>query len=151
MKQIIIDRQIVTQELLDILKENNIKFREIEVDTSPCPICGKEFIQRAVGTINERKFCSVSCRAKFNARVKYEFEKDNPEYKQKRKEYFKKWRKENREHFNDLVREPNRIRSSENYKKFDKLGLCVRCGKERDNTNSKTCKKCYELKRGGKR
>ena len=87
MKQIIIDRQIVTPELLEILKKNNIKFREIEVDTSLCPVCGKEFIQRAVGTVNERKFCSVSCRAKFNARVKYEFEKDNPEYKKKRKEY----------------------------------------------------------------
>ncbi len=146
MKQIIINRQVVTPKLLSILQKNDISFREIEVDTKPCPFCNKEFVTRGVGTVNERKFCSVTCRSRFNARVGYEFIKDNPEYKQKKKEYFSKWRKENREHFNDLVREPMRIKRKENYHKWDKLGLCTNCGKKRDNPNSKVCNKCYKTK-----
>lgn len=142
MRQIIINKQIVSEELVSLLKEKGITFKEIDIDTAPCPLCGKEFIMRGVGTVNERKFCSVSCRSKFNSRVEYKFKKDNPEYKQKKKEYFEKWRKENKSHFNDLLREPNRIKSRENYKKWDKLGSCVQCGKRRDNPNSKICLRC---------
>ena len=150
MKKIIIDKQVMDDlNLIKFLKENNIKFRELDtnIKTKPCPLCGKKFTLKGVGTINEKKFCSISCRTRFNAKVDYNLKKNNPEYKQKRKEYFKKWRLENREHFNDLVREPNRIKSFEKYHKFDALGLCVLCGKDRDNPKSKVCIKCYKLRK----
>lgn len=151
LKKIIeIKQQILEDEnLIDFFEENNIRFIIRQVETRYCP-CGKEFIKKGIGTINEKKFCSFGCKSRFTARLKYEFEKDNPEFKKKKKEYFEKWRKENREHFNDLLREPNRIKRKENYYKFDKLGLCVHCGRKRDNPNSKTCSKCYSIDKNGK-
>ncbi len=155
MKEIIeIKQQILeNKELVKFLKENKIRFVTKEVQTGNCPNCGKEFVLRGIGTSNEKKFCSFECRSRFNSRVYHDFkQKYSEEYRKKKKEYFEKWRKENREHFNELVREPNRIRRKELYKKWDEDGLCVLCGKERDNPNSKTCLKCSPLKeREGKR
>ena len=156
MKEIIeIKQQILeNKELVKFLEENKIRFVIKEVQTGNCINCGKEFVLRGIGTSNEKKFCSYECRTRFNARMQHEFkQKYSEEYRRKKKEYFKKWRKENREHFNDLVREPNKIRRRELYKKWDEEGLCVGCGKERDNPNSKICKSCYEKnkKRGDKR
>ena len=159
MKKVIeIKQQILEdnkKEIVEFLRKYNLRFVEKEVETDNCPNCGKEFIKRGVGRVNEKKYCSFECRSRFYARAMHNFKQENSEeYRKKKKEYFEKWRKKNREHFNDLVREPNRIRKKELYKKWDEEGLCVRCGKPRDNPNSKTCKKCYEIdykRRGGKR
>ena len=159
MKKVVeIKQQILEEnekEIIEFLEKHNLRFVEKEVETGNCINCGKEFIKRGVGTSNEKKFCSFECRTRLNSRIRHEVQqKYNEEYRKKRKEYFDKWRKENREHFNDLVREPNKIRCRELYKKWDEEGLCVMCGKPRDNPKSKTCKKCYERdykRRGSKR
>jgi hypothetical protein len=136
-----VNQQIVDSNLRDLLIKNNIRFKEVEEQVATC-VCGKEFIIKRVGLPTEKKFCSVLCRTRNYARLYHEFNKDNPEFQRKKKEYFNMWLDKNREHFNDLVREPNRIKSKINYDKFDALGLCVQCGKQRDNPNSKTCFHC---------
>ena len=149
MKEIIEIKQQVLEDknLKDFLEKNNIRFVEKTVETSVCPNCGKEFIMRGKGTKNEKKYCSFTCRSRFYARAYHKFKQEfSEEYRQKQKEYFENWRKENKEHFNNLVREPNRVRAKENYHKWDKEGLCVQCGKKRDNPNSKSCLKCRPLK-----
>ena len=150
MKRVIeIKQQLVSDEsLIKFLKENNdkIRFVEKEVEVVSCPACGKEFIKRGEGTSNEKKYCSFLCRSRFYAKAYAAFNREfSEEYRNKKKAYFEKWRKENREHFNDLVREPNRIKAKINYDKWDSAGLCTSCGSKRDNPNSKTCRRCYEV------
>lgn len=104
--------------------------------TTNCKRCNKEFKSR----IN-KKFCSMECRTRFNAYARWNLMKNNPKEKLAQKIRFDKWRKENREHFNSLLREPNRIRRLRLYKLYSEKGLCTECGKARDN-ETKRCSKC---------
>jgi hypothetical protein len=54
---------------------------------------------------------------------------------------FDKWRKKNREHFNSLVREGNKIRSKKYYVLRIQNSLCSICGKTND-TELVYCSKC---------
>jgi len=108
-----------------------------------CKLCGNSFKPRAVGTKTEKRFCNTICRKRYNSKDRYNKLKDSKSFKEKRKIYFKKWLNKNREHFNDLVREPNKINRRKKYYEFKKLGVCTSCGrkKERDIT---LCNKCAE-------
>lgn len=66
----------------------------------------------------------------------------NPEYRKKEKEKFEKWRKENRKHYNDLVRPKARIFMDKLYHDRRKKGLCVRC--ERKKIVGTRCKICAD-------
>ena len=120
----------------------------------PCKYCGKDL----PGEHMRRKFCSQRCcslwhyknNPKFhNHRIKYSEEyhkkhKDKKSYKIKKKQQFKRWLDKNREHFNDLVREPNKIRRRKNYRKWKRAGLCTICGRKRD-LDVLYCSKCRKI------
>ena len=107
-----------------------------------CQECGTKFEEKGVGTKREKKFCKALCKNRFNSREDYNKKKDKPDYKKERRRVFKNWLSRNRKHFNDLMREKNRIRKRNNYHKFDKLGLCTSCGGVRDKVTNKRCKRC---------
>jgi hypothetical protein len=132
-----------SENIMEFLKNNNLRFIVKEVETGVCPNCGKEFIKRGMGTSNEKNYCSFLCRSRCYAKIYADFNREfSEEYRNKKKAYFDKWRKENREHFNDLLREPNRIRAKKEYDEWNEKGLCTSCGKERDNPNLKSCIRC---------
>ena len=109
-----------------------------------CLRCKKEFKENRIGTSTERKFCSTVCRNRYNAKKRYDRLKDDPEYKRKKYKYWKDvWYKKNREHFNDLMREPVRLRSLRIHKERKEKGLCTECGGERD-SKFINCNKCRE-------
>jgi len=105
-----------------------------------CLKCGKE-----IGGRRDKKFCSQVCQTQFNALKHYYQHKDEPNFKAKRKVYFDKWRKENREHFNSLLREPNRQYQIKLRKKRVQEGVCLKCGKPRDDGRN-YCSKCRAKK-----
>lgn len=70
-----------------------------------CLKCENEFEIKG----NRKKFCSEKCRQRYYSLKQYNKVKDTKEYKEKRREYFRKWLDNNREHFNDLVREHNKL------------------------------------------
>lgn len=125
-----------------------------------CLYCGKKSIDR--GTNHKKKYCDNNCQqlwmyhnvSKANKRrrdyaKKYSEEhKKDPEYQIRQREYFRKWRIKNREHFNDLVRDKSRIYMKKLWNERKKLGLCTGCGKVRDDTNYKQCGECRKYKRG---
>jgi actin-related protein len=88
-----------------------------------------------------RRFCSDTCRTRHNSKKDYHKNKDSPEYKEYKRGYFKKWLDKNRTHFNEMLREPNRIRASERRIKWKEEGLCHKCGKEKIG-NYLTCLEC---------
>ena len=79
-----------------------------------------------------KKFCNAKCRSRYHANKQYNRIKDNRKYKKYRKKYFKIWRKKNRKHFNDLVREKSKIYLRKIRKERLDKGLCPKCGKKRD-------------------
>lgn len=117
-----------------------------------CEFCGKDLIGK------QRRFCNNNCQMKWRyknipevkakyseyAKKSYEKNRDNPEFKQKSKERLKAWIEKNRSHFNDLVREPNRLRSIKRREELKIKGLCTTCAGVRDIAGKLTCKKCYE-------
>lgn len=106
-----------------------------------CKGCKKESFK----TNRIKLFCSEQCRANANSKKRYhKVLKNDPEYKRKRKIYFRNWLENNRQHFNELMREPNRKRNHERYYYFDKKNLCVNCGKKRDVENRKKCFDCMQ-------
>jgi hypothetical protein len=112
--------------------------------------CKKEFEAKR----KDKKYCSQKCRANTNSIKYYGTHKHIPEFKEKLKTTFNKWRLEHKEHFNDLVRETNRLLRAKRYKERKELKTCVRCGKEIklfsfDNTPHSMCIKCRiaELKK----
>ena len=88
-----------------------------------------------------RIFCSDRCRTRFNAKKDYQENKDKPKYKEYKQIYFKKWLDKNRTHFNDLLRNSNRIRASNKRVLWAKEELCNRCGGVRD-SGFKSCSEC---------
>lgn len=108
--------------------------------------CNNHFVPKGVGTSREKKFCSTRCQVLFNSNKRYQRLKDDPEYKKKAKETFNKWRKKNREHFNDLVREPARIFMNKRYHIRKSKRLCVYCGEVKARSDKVTCQKCGEAR-----
>lgn len=90
----------------------------------------------------KKRFCSDKCRTRHNSLKDYYKIRDTPKYKEYKKDYFKKWLDKNRLHFNDLLREPNRIRVNKKRAFWKKEGLCSRCGKVFYNNNLKSCADC---------
>lgn len=116
---------------------------------SICLRCGK--ILEPLGgkdkTNPSRKFCDVTCRTKYNSKLYYEKNKNKQEYLKKKREYLRKWVNENRKHFNELVREKNRVFQKKQVEERKLKGLCLRCGKKRENKKFKTCSACRKKKR----
>jgi len=114
-----------------------------------CAHCNKELAR-------DVKYCSTKCaqnwiyhnsphykeRVKRNARERYNRLKDDLEFKSQRKASFDKWRKKNREHFNDLCREPNRLRSIERIKERKEQGVCIKCAGRLQVKEGVTCDVC---------
>lgn len=120
-----------------------------QVQKRKCKYCGKIVLQG--------NFCCALCYGKwhykhdkkFNARRRaeskkqYHAQKEDPEYKKKRLIYFRKWRAKNREHFNDLCRERNRMNQTKRYWQRKRTGKCVSCGKKRYK-GKMICKRCFD-------
>ena len=128
--------------------------------SSKCKLCGNKFIAKKSG-FYEKRFCSEICRTRYNSKVYYDQFKDTIEYKKKNYNRLKKWIKHNRKHFTDLCRVNAKVYRKKKYAINDKLGLCVMCGKERDNPRkrmmpgiklgfTKACIKCTQLKEKSK-
>lgn len=113
-----------------------------------CKECGKEIPKKAY---KNKMFCNLTCRTRFNSRNYYSSMKDDLNYKDKKKKYFKKWYKNNYEHFKDLVRVPNKLRARERVKERLKKGLCIYCGKQKpqikNNRTLRGCERCVNLHR----
>jgi hypothetical protein len=126
--------------------------------TISCKHCGKkiEYEQRAGG--RPREFCGTNCcsnwqyhnNPKANARVKaytharYQKIKNTPEYKAQRKACFNRWLAKNRARFNELMREPNRLRNRAMRIIAKKNGMCPRCFKRKKLKNMAICKICKD-------
>ena len=82
--------------------EQNEKDISIDVQPKICknPSCTNPIIGREAGS----RYCSKGCQVRYNSLKRYNKIKDTEEYKAKRKKYFNKWRSENKEHFNMLMR-----------------------------------------------
>ena len=109
------------------------------IDMVDCLYCGKKF---KIKYDKLRKYCGPTCCSRHHARIKYTEKKDDPEYKRKNQEYFKKWLEKNRVHFNDLMREPNKLRARANRIYRTKNNLCRVCGSKLINDSHKNCDKC---------
>lgn len=119
-----------------------------------CLYCGKKLKDK------RRKFCNTNHQQNWryhnikkyrrrklrNARNYYYKNKDNPEFKRKQRLRFEKWIGENREHYNDLIRPLAREYQRRKYYERKRKGLCVNCGKPRDNTTL-SCNKCRKQKK----
>jgi hypothetical protein len=102
-----------------------------------CLNCSAEFDTRG-----GKLFCCETCRLRFNARKAYHKNKDNPEYKIKRRAYFKRWIKKNKEKYNESVREANKKYQVKLRKYRKENNLCVYCGKSKE-LNKSLCLDCY--------
>ncbi|MEM4270827.1 MAG: hypothetical protein QXO70_01885 [Candidatus Pacearchaeota archaeon] len=105
-----------------------------------CPNC-KVFFQTEK---TNKIFCSMTCRTRFNAKLRYTRLKDDPQYKRKSKEYFKVWLEKNRAHFNELVREPNRLYQQKKRQELMAKGLCLRCGRNKPDEGYVNCNNCKQ-------
>ncbi len=109
-----------------------------------CPHCKKvlEIREGAKRLNTKRKFCNETCRTRFNGRVRYNKYKDEDWYKEKQNKSFNRLLSKNREHFNDLVREPNRLYQKKKTKEARKKGFCTNCFKKPARENRVFCEEC---------
>lgn len=113
---------------------------------SKCLNCSVEFEPYNTGKLNEKKFCSETCRVRFNAVKSYYKHKDEPDYKLKKRNYFREWIKKNKEKYNASVREANK-RHQIKVRAFRKENnLCVYCRKPKE-LNKSLCDKCMSKRR----
>lgn len=68
-----------------------------------CLHCG----ETVVGN-RKKKFCDIKCRTRYFSLVRYNRVKDDPAYKEYRKQYYRKWVDKNRVRFNIQMREVSR-------------------------------------------
>jgi len=94
-----------------------------------------------------KRFCSTLCQAREQAHKFYQKNKEKKWYKDRQRKSFKNWRILHREHFNDLVRNKNRLYQRKIRSTWKKLGLCPSCGGLRD-SKWKSCSKCRRKKYG---
>ena len=102
-----------------------------------CKKCGKEF----KSSRKNKKYCSGTCQKGYNSSKRYYKIRNTKKFKEARKKYFKKWIKKNRAHFNELLREPNKLRQRKlrDYRRKNKL--CLYCENKRTKGYS-SCEKC---------
>lgn len=104
--------------------------------------CKNKFKPRGI-----KKFCSHTCGTRFNARLRYNKLKNNPEFKAKQKIKWKNWINNNRAHYNDLCREPSRKYAARIRKERKAKGLCPKCGGKIDEVRWKCCSACRKKER----
>ena len=110
-----------------------------------CLRCGAEFCKGTNKNGIAKRFCSISCRIRYNSYNQYLKLKDNPEYKKEKYMNLKLWIENNREHFNDLCRERSRIHQSKTRAERIAKKLCTICATPLDN-NKRCCSKCAKKK-----
>ena len=97
-----------------IAKGRSMKYcsKACQIKGIPKPMrdCVCSYCQKPFTTSRNKKFCSRACQTRFHANKSYNKRKDTPEYREKRRIYFQKWLSNNRAHFNEIMREPNRLR-----------------------------------------
>lgn len=99
-----------------------------------CKQCGKEFeIYKRI----DRQFCSNRCRNTFHALKYYYNHRNDPNFKEKRKQIYYTWKSKNIERTRELALNSQKKR----YKRLKKAKLCVRCGKQQTN-NKVECLEC---------
>ena len=103
-----------------------------------CEFCSKEIIT----TDARKRFCDRSCNARYHSKLTYEKNKNNPEFRKNNYNRLTKWIDENREHFNQTMREPNRLRAIERRKHQAENNLCRICGKKLEDIEYKSCEIC---------
>lgn len=111
----------------------------LAISIERCLFCDKEI---DISKSKLKKFCSPRCRTNFNSFRDYHKNKDKPEFKEDARKRFKIWLNKNRAHFNNLLREKNRIRNGRNRDSWRAAGLCARCGKTREDEGKKSCRAC---------
>ena len=78
---------------------------EEQAKLNQCRYCGKEIIIDSSKKKGQpRKYCDIICRTRFNAKSNYQKNKNNPEYKLKRRQQFQIWVVKNRVRFNEMMR-----------------------------------------------
>jgi len=113
------------------------------VKTGKCLGCGNKFVDLRNGNVIKKRFCSEKCRTRYNANLAYQKIKNDPKYKKYAKKKFKNWLKNNKEHFNDLVREKNKLHQRKIRKEREEKKLCRKCGKiSVKNTKYHNCEEC---------
>lgn len=108
-----------------------------------CPYCKKEFYSQRGNKI----YCSWECQYRNCSKIRYHKYKNNLDFKIMNRNNFNNWLKTHREHFNELMREPNRIRQARLYKERKERCVCIRCGGVRDVMGKLKCLKCLNLNR----
>jgi hypothetical protein len=102
----------------------------------------KGCIRKFIPVSKKQLFHSHKCNTRYHSLKRYYRLRENPEFKKKRKNNFRKWINKNRNHFNDLCRERNKINQRRLRKERIKKGLCYCCGGEREDKAYKSCEKC---------
>jgi len=111
-----------------------------------CPYCNKFLKKKGINNEHfiQRKFCNSTCCTRYHSKKTYNRIKDTKEYKKERKKYLRKWRKKNRQHFNDLCREKSKIYARKRHQERKNKGQCINCGNKRD-SKWLTCSKCRKI------
>ena len=79
-----------------------IESETTQINEGVCAKCNKPL--SALKYRKNRKFCSALCRTRFFALKRYYDIKSSDEYKEKRRAYEKKWRENNRDKWNERMR-----------------------------------------------
>lgn len=122
-----------------------------------CDYCGKAFIRKG-----RQKFCDDKCKHKYLYKNNPEYKrkkklysmrtyirkKDNPEYKRDKKLYFDYYRRKNRVKWNAQMSIISWEYQKRRRIKRNKEGLCLGCGKKRDD-NYLNCSDCRLKKNYG--
>lgn len=104
----------------------------------------------------QRRFCCDGCSHKWryhniprerrrvlrNTKRSYDRRKNNPEFKRRQRETTKRWQRENKERYNQMIY--GYIRKKQDYRIKNKL--CIHCGKKLRIKNFKSCSKCRRKK-----
>ncbi|MEK6879978.1 MAG: hypothetical protein AABY22_10240 [Nanoarchaeota archaeon] len=122
-----------------------------------CKYCKKVLEDKSKD--GRKKFCNPTCNAlwryhnipsvnkkkKQYAKAQGKLRRKDPKYCKQQKIRFDKWRKENREHFNALIRNAPSYKKmiktqTAKRKQFRKEGVCGKCGKVKSETFY--CRRC---------
>lgn len=113
-----------------------------------CLRCGKKLPKKkGITPGRKRKFCNDTCQTRYNATKRYYRLRNNPKFKKKCKKNFDRWRKDNREHFNELMREPSKIRERKETVLWRRRGLCTKCGRKKEDERFMRCRECRRKQR----
>ena len=105
-----------------------------------CLNCNKIFEGRI-------KYCSDKCKDRFLFKKNYYKNNSSASFRKIRREKFDKWRITKRDRFNEIMLPASKIWQTKVRLERKEKGLCLKCGKIRDEPKYIQCSKCRTYNR----